>query len=99
MLDSGAYSELDLYGRWTVSTAEYAAAVRRYSDEAGEVERASVQDWMCVDACPPGLARDGYLRHILGAADASTKPASATTNDGAQPLKTAQHSERAPLQY
>lgn len=47
MLDSGAYSELYLYGRWTVSTAEYAAAVRRYSEEIGELERASVQDWMC----------------------------------------------------
>ncbi|MGW1046939.1 deazapurine DNA modification protein DpdA family protein [Streptomyces sp. NPDC002547] len=47
LLDSGAYSELYLRGEWTVSTADYAAAVRRYHEEIGNLEHASIQDWMC----------------------------------------------------
>lgn len=47
LLDSGAYSELYLKGEWTVSTADYAAAVRRYDQEIGLLEHASIQDWMC----------------------------------------------------
>jgi len=46
-LDSGGFTELSLYGRWTVTAQDYAAAVRRYRDEIGSLEWASPQDWMC----------------------------------------------------
>lgn len=46
-LDSGGFTELDRYGRWTVSPAEYATAVARYCDEIGRLEWAAPQDWMC----------------------------------------------------
>ncbi|EXU69485.1 hypothetical protein Z951_02720 [Streptomyces sp. PRh5] len=56
MLDSGGFTELSLYGDWTVPPAQYAAAVRRYADEIGELERAAIQDWMCE---PQILAKTG----------------------------------------
>ncbi len=46
-LDSGAYSELYLYGEWRTDAGDYAAAVRRYHDEIGLLEFACPQDWMC----------------------------------------------------
>lgn len=47
-LDSGAYTELGIYGRWTVEPRAYAAAVRRFRDEVGLMEWAAIQDWLCV---------------------------------------------------
>jgi len=47
MLDSGAFSEIATHGHFTTTPAEYAAAVRRYSDEIGQLEWAAPQDWMC----------------------------------------------------
>lgn len=46
-LDSGGFTELNLYGGWRTTPAEYVAAVRRYDDELGCLEWASPQDWMC----------------------------------------------------
>ena len=46
-LDSGGFTELNLFGRWTVEPREYAARVRRYMDEVGHLEWAATQDWMC----------------------------------------------------
>jgi hypothetical protein len=46
-LDSGAFTELRDFGRWTVTPAAYVAAVRRYRDEIGQLEWAAPQDWMC----------------------------------------------------
>ena len=40
-LDSGAFSELSTYGRWTVTPEEYVAAVRRYRDEIGRLDWAA----------------------------------------------------------
>jgi len=56
LLDSGAFTELSMYGEWTVSPKSYAIAVRRYNDEIGELEYCSIQDWMCE---PEILARTG----------------------------------------
>ncbi|MFB7896107.1 hypothetical protein ACFC1B_07230 [Streptomyces xiamenensis] len=56
MLDSGAYSELYLYGRWTVPSRVYARNVRRFADEIGDLDLASIQDWMCE---PHMIARTG----------------------------------------
>jgi hypothetical protein len=46
-LDSGGFSEVSLLGRWETPAATYAAEVRRYSQEIGQLTTAAVQDWMC----------------------------------------------------
>lgn len=55
-LDSGGFTEITQRGKWDLPPAEYAAEVRRYSDEIGMMEWAAVQDWMCE---PFALARTG----------------------------------------
>lgn len=55
-LDSGAFSELSTYGRWTVTPEEYVAAVRRYRDEIGRLDWAAPMDLMCE---PPIVAKTG----------------------------------------
>jgi hypothetical protein len=47
VLDSGGYSELDLYGEWTVGPEQYVAEARRFAAEMGQLEWAAPQDWMC----------------------------------------------------
>jgi hypothetical protein len=56
MLDSGAFSELSIYGEWTEGPERYVAAVRRYQEEVGRLAWAGPQDWMCE---PSTLARTG----------------------------------------
>lgn len=46
ILDSGAFSELSMYGCWKQSPVEYVAAVRRYRREIGRMAWAGPQDWM-----------------------------------------------------
>jgi hypothetical protein len=46
-LDSGGFSELQLFGEWRTTPAEYVSAVRRYDDEIGNLCWAAPQDWMC----------------------------------------------------
>ncbi len=46
-LDSGAFSELSIHGRWTVSAAQYAREARLFSQEIGRFDFAAPQDWMC----------------------------------------------------
>jgi hypothetical protein len=46
-LDSGGFTELSKHGRWTVVPEDYAAFVRRCSEELGRLQWASPQDWMC----------------------------------------------------
>jgi hypothetical protein len=46
-LDSGGFTEISKYGRWTTSPAHYVAAARRYRDEIGGLDWAAPQDWMC----------------------------------------------------
>lgn len=46
-LDSGAFSEIQQYGGWTISAEQYAAAVRRYIQEIGGLQWAAQMDWMC----------------------------------------------------
>lgn len=46
-LDSGGFTELSLYGKWTQAPADYARRVARYADEIGCLEWAAPQDWMC----------------------------------------------------
>lgn len=46
-LDSGGFTELSMFGKWTTSPQDYVTAVRRYRDEIGRLQWASPQDWMC----------------------------------------------------
>lgn len=46
-LDSGGFTELSTYGRWTIGASAYVTEVRRYRDEIGGMEWAAPQDWMC----------------------------------------------------
>ncbi|MGW6914676.1 deazapurine DNA modification protein DpdA family protein [Kitasatospora sp. NPDC054939] len=66
-LDSGAFSEIDLYGRWQTAAKQYAAAVTRYGEEIGNLEWASPQDWVCKPWMPAktGLSLGEHLRRIL----------------------------------
>lgn len=45
-LDSGGFTELNLFGGWRTTPHEYVEAVHRYSEELGSLEWASPQDWM-----------------------------------------------------
>jgi hypothetical protein len=55
-LDSGGFTELSMHGRWITPAAAYAAAVDRYAGQAGRLDFAAPQDWMCE---PHILARTG----------------------------------------
>lgn len=55
-LDSGGFTELAMHGRWTVATLAYAAEVRRFRDDVGQLDWASIMDWVCA---PPALAKTG----------------------------------------
>lgn len=55
-LDSGGFSELTLHGRWELTARDYAAQVRRFRDEVGNMQWAAPQDWMCE---PAMIARTG----------------------------------------
>lgn len=46
-LDSGGFSELSLFGRWTTPPAQYLDEVRQWSEEIGGLDWAACQDWMC----------------------------------------------------
>jgi hypothetical protein len=47
MLDSGGYSELSLFGCWTITPARYARLADLYRVEVGHLAYAAPQDWMC----------------------------------------------------
>ncbi|MBN1170875.1 MAG: hypothetical protein JXA67_01770, partial [Micromonosporaceae bacterium] len=45
--DSGGFTELQQYGTWTTTPAEYVTRLRRYREEIGNLIWAAPQDWMC----------------------------------------------------
>ena len=47
MLDSGGFTELAMFGGWSVPPKTYVRAVRAYRDEIGLLQWAAPQDWMC----------------------------------------------------
>lgn len=47
VLDSGAFMQLQQHGDWTITPRQYAAQVRRFSTEIGDLTWAAPQDWMC----------------------------------------------------
>jgi hypothetical protein len=46
-LDSGGFTELNMYGGWRTTADEYVEAVERYRTEVGGLEWAAPMDWMC----------------------------------------------------
>lgn len=46
-LDSGAFTELSMFGEFQTTPESYVAAVQRYVDEMGNLDWAAPQDWMC----------------------------------------------------
>ena len=46
-LDSGGFTELNLYGEWRTTPHRYVALVQRYINEIGSLDWAAPQDWMC----------------------------------------------------
>lgn len=62
-LDSSAFSELRLYGQWTITPGQYLAAVHRYRAEIGRLEHVACQDWMCEDVVRTG-GRVGKLTFV-----------------------------------
>jgi len=55
-LDSGAFTMLRDHGEWLIPPGEYAAEVRRWRDEIGNLQWAAPQDWMCEDVVISGCA-------------------------------------------
>lgn len=45
-LDSGGFTELNAFGRWMRSPAQYATEAKRFADDVGRLDWAAVQDWM-----------------------------------------------------
>lgn len=63
-LDSGGFTELQQYGKWTVTPREYVDRIHRYQDEIGLLAWAAPQDWMCEDIIINGGAANG--RRFVG---------------------------------
>lgn len=56
-LDSGGFSELQLYGRWETTPEQYVDEVRRFIREIGGLDWAAIQDWMCEPQVINGMVR------------------------------------------
>src|SRR5437660_123414 len=47
ILDSGAFTEITRFGRWTVPPRQYAGEAKRWQTQIGRLDWASIQDVMC----------------------------------------------------
>ncbi len=54
-LDSGGFSELQMYGEWRTTPEQYVEEVRRFRREIGLMDWAAIQDWMCEPQVINGL--------------------------------------------
>jgi hypothetical protein len=63
-IDSGGFTELQKYGRWTITPAQYVAFLRRCWDEVGPFDFAAPMDWMC----EPAVINGGWFngQHFVG---------------------------------
>lgn len=55
VLDSGGFTELNMYGEWQLTTRQYAKEVQRFQ-QMGRLEWAAPMDWMCE---PSVIAKTG----------------------------------------
>jgi hypothetical protein len=46
-LDSGGFTELNMFGTWETTPRQYVANIRLYRSEVGNLDWAAPQDWMC----------------------------------------------------
>lgn len=46
-MDSGGFTELSTYGRWTVDHIQYIDEIQKIESEIGNINFISQQDWMC----------------------------------------------------
>lgn len=53
-IDSGGFTELQKFGRWTITPADYVAFLRRAWAESGPFDFAAQMDWMCEPAVIDG---------------------------------------------
>lgn len=67
-LDSGGFTELNLYGEWRTSEREYAADVLLYEREIGNLAWVAPQDWMCEPfvLAKTGLDVETHLDRTVG---------------------------------
>lgn len=67
-LDSGGFTELDLHGRWTLTSQQYVTEVHRIRDEVGGLLWAAPQDWMCEPWIlrKTGLTVEEHQRRTVG---------------------------------
>lgn len=63
-VDSGGFTELQKFGRWTVTPVEYVNALRRYQWQTERFCWAAPQDWMCEDVVINGGTLNGM--HFVG---------------------------------
>jgi hypothetical protein len=45
--DSGGFTELNMYGEWTVSGEQFITEAMRDAEEVGQMQYAAPMDWMC----------------------------------------------------
>jgi len=67
VLDSGGFTELNLFGEWRTSEDQYVADVRRFEQEIGGLEWVAPQDWMCEPfvLAKTGLAIEEHQRRTV----------------------------------
>lgn len=58
-LDSGGFTELQKFGKWTLTAKEYSVLVNTYADAVGSLDWAAPQDWMCEPAVINGGTMSG----------------------------------------
>lgn len=61
-LDSGGFTELAKFGRWTITPKQYVEEVRRFSEHIGFLQWAAIQDFMC----EPWVINGGGKIHAKG---------------------------------
>ncbi len=53
-MDSGGFTELRMFGKWSISEEQYVDDVRKYADELGGMRWAAQMDWMVEDIVRKG---------------------------------------------
>jgi hypothetical protein len=46
-LDSGGFTELNMFGKWVTPPSQYADEVQQWQERCGKMQWAAIQDWMC----------------------------------------------------
>lgn len=66
-LDSGGFTELSKFGRWSLTPREYVRFVRRCRDEVGRLVAVAPMDWMCEPSVRAltGLSVAAHIRRTV----------------------------------